>query len=203
MSVATAHAGAVVGGDVPPPRSDGSPTKAKFRPSRDGEARILLLIDEFSRTPKGMPRHLEGRVKLAKLDFLLRYPRHLHRVLEGRNAKSKDLATIDITDAPLDSRMMRYRYGPWDHSYYAILGSLIGRGLVVVSPLGSSTALGYRTTEAGAILAAGLRSDEAFHQIVARLYLLKKYLDKQGTTLKSYLYQLPEVADAEWHEELT
>ena len=25
--------------------------------------------------------------------------------------------------------MIRYRYGPWDPSYYAVLGSLIGHGL--------------------------------------------------------------------------
>ena len=55
-------------------------------------------------------------------------------------------------DSPLESRMMRYRYGPWDPSYFAVLGSLVGRGLIEVVPAESTNALGYRTTEAGAAL---------------------------------------------------
>ncbi len=35
-----------------------------------------------------------------------------------------------------------------------------------------------------------------------RLRLLGRYLDKSGNTLKGYIYELPEVADAEWNEEL-
>jgi hypothetical protein len=42
-----------------------------FAPTAEGEARLLLLIDAFSAGGE----HLQGRVKLAKLDFLLRYPR--------------------------------------------------------------------------------------------------------------------------------
>jgi hypothetical protein len=30
--------------------------------------------------------------------------------------------------------MMRYRYGPWDPSYFAVLGSLVGRGLIEAIP---------------------------------------------------------------------
>ncbi|WP_156096669.1 hypothetical protein [Amycolatopsis jejuensis] len=100
-------------------------------------------------------------------------------------------------------RMMRYRYGPWDPAYFAILGSLIGRGLVVVSPLGGRPGFGYRTTPRGERLSNELRSDESFAQIVDRLRLAKKYLDKSGTTLKNYLYELPEISDAVWREELT
>ena len=42
---------------------------AEFHPSLEGEARLLLLVEAFSRGRKV----LEGRTKLAKLDFLLRY----------------------------------------------------------------------------------------------------------------------------------
>ena len=42
----------------------------QFQPSLDSEGRLLLLIAAFSRGN----RVLEGRTKLAKLDFLLRYP---------------------------------------------------------------------------------------------------------------------------------
>jgi hypothetical protein len=98
--------------------------------------------------------------------------------------------------------MMRYRYGPWDPSYYAVLGSLIGRGLVEVTPLPGS-GFGYRTSAIGAQLAVDLRADGSFTHINNRLRLLRRYLDKSGTTLKNYLYELPEIADATWHEDLT
>ncbi len=41
----------------------------------DGEARLLLLIDAFSQGGST----LQGRTKLAKLDFLLRYPAFFHK----------------------------------------------------------------------------------------------------------------------------
>ena len=49
-----------------------------FYPSALGEGRILLLIDRFT-TPK---KCLEGRTKLAKLDFFLRYPSYLSKALD-------------------------------------------------------------------------------------------------------------------------
>jgi hypothetical protein len=177
--------------------------RQRYRSSRESEARLLLLIDTFSRKRDGTARHIEGRVKLAKLDFLLRYPRHLKRILELRGAPERDTARLDIDDAPLDSRMMRYRYGPWDPSYFAVLGSLIGRGLVEVTPLSSASGFGYRTTTVGATLASDLSEDASFTGTLDRLKLLRRHLDMSGSTLKNYLYELPEVADANWHEDLT
>ncbi len=191
------------GGRRPPPTVTAPSSRDRFRPSREAEARLLLLIDAFSRKANGVPRHLEGRVKLAKLDFLLRYPRHLRRVLLAHGANPNQVAGLDPDEAPLDARMMRYRYGPWDPSYFAVLGSLIGRGLVEVTPLGGGGGLGYRTSQAGADVAENIRSDESFISLADRLTLLRRYLDKSGTTLKNYLYELPEIADANWYEDLT
>jgi hypothetical protein len=183
--------------------STGLASRTRFRPTREAEARLLLLIDAFSRKANGTPRYLEGRVKLAKLDFLLRYPRYLRRILLAHGAPPKDVETIDPGEAPLDSRMMRYRYGPWDPAYYAILGSLIGRGLVEVDPLPGSTGFGYRTSTMGAELAENLRSDEIFTRTVVRLKLLRRHLDLSGNTLKKYVYELPEITDATWREDLS
>lgn len=188
----------------PPTRARES-YRAQFRATRDGEARLLLLVDSFSRSGR-RARSLEGRVKLAKLDFLLRYPHHLKTILVNHGANNEEVADIDEDEGPLDSRMMRYRYGPWDPAYYAILGSLIGRGLVQVVPLpgsrGRSGGLGFRTSDLGAQVAADLKEDESFALMSQRLALLRKYLDKSGNTLKNYLYELPEVSDATWHEDV-
>lgn len=183
--------------------SSGSSKWQQYRSSPEAEARLLLLIDGFSRKTTG-PRTLEGRVKLAKLDFLLRYPRHLERVLERRNVDLRARTEIlEIEDtAPIDSRMMRYRYGPWDPAYYAILGALIGRGLIQALPLSGSSGFGYRTTSRGETVSLNLADDESFGELHARVKILRRHLDLSGTTLKGLLYELPEVADATWKEDI-
>jgi len=98
--------------------------------------------------------------------------------------------------------MMRYRYGPWDPAYYAILGSLIGRGLIQTLPLPTGKGVGFRTTDVGSALAEELRADGAFASLEVRAAALRKHLDKSGTTLKNLIYRLPEVATASWKDEL-
>lgn len=180
--------------------------RQRFRSTPEAEARVLLLIDGFSRKGGDVPRALEGRVKLMKLDFLLRYPRQMSRVLERRRVNEAVLAElrkVSTDDGPFDARMVRYRYGPWDPAYYALLGALLGRGLIEMIPLPGGTGFGYRTTARGAVPAATLREDEAFAPVVARTALLRRHLDLSGSTLKNLLYDLPEIAEAAWHEELT
>jgi hypothetical protein len=178
--------------------------RERFRASPEAEARVLLLIDTFSRVRSGAPRSLEGRVKLAKLDFFLRYPHHLARILSMRGVPDAEVAAVeDVEDtAPIDSRMMRYRYGPWDPAYYALLGSLIGRGLVLSIPLATGNGRGYRTTPRGEELAKQLALDESFREIAERLRTIRRHLDKSGTTLKDLIYQLPEVKDATWRTDI-
>jgi hypothetical protein len=163
---------------------------------------LLLLIDAFSQGPKGRKRFLEGRVKLAKLDFLLRYPRHLQRVLAFRNIEIDSELDLNALESPLEARMMRYRYGPWDPAYYAVLGALIGRGLIEVEALEGRSGYGYRTTTRGSELAISLRADESFEYVSNRISILRKHFDKSGNTLREYVYQIPEIRDAQWHREI-
>jgi hypothetical protein len=173
----------------------------KYRSSREAESRILLLIDGFSRDARG-ERTLQGRVKLAKLDFFLRYPRYLARVLEGRGARADALQELRDADSPLESTMVRYRYGPWDPSYFAVLGSLIGRNLIEVVPAVGTSALGYRTTDRGRQLVRDLENDGAFFDLIARIRLIRRHLDLSGESLKRMVYDIPQVANARWFEEL-
>ena len=187
-----------------PPTCGGDEARRdRYRPTREAEARLLLLVDTFSRKSGGSLRTVEGRIKLAKLDFLLRYPHYLRRVLIGRGVAATDLIALDIDEAPLDARMVRYRYGPWDPAYFALLGSLIGRGLIEVVPLAGRSGFGYRTTPTGAELASQLKQDESFESMQVRLRLLRRHLDLSGGALKNAIYELPEVLDATWHQELT
>jgi hypothetical protein len=168
-----------------------------FRPTAEGEARLLLLINAFSRQQEG----LQGRTKLAKLDFLLRYPEFFERALIAKGVDPDSAAAATSERNPVELRMVRFRYGPWDPSYFALLGSLIGRGLVEVIPY--SRGLGYRATDKGKSLARDLSSEPAFEQLATRSELLKRHFNQTGATLKQMVYDLfPEVTTAAWREAL-
>jgi hypothetical protein len=176
---------------------------ALFHPSAEGEMRLLLLIDAFSRPN----RSLEGRTKLAKLDFFLRYPSFFARALALRAGKRPSRAAIAATkDAgeegeTIESRMVRYRYGPWDPAYFALLGRLIGRGLL--EPVSEPRGIGYRTTETGAALADRVAETPEWAAIRQRAELLRQYFDITGEGLKEFIYaQFPEVSQARWGKAL-
>jgi hypothetical protein len=166
-----------------------------FQPTTEGEARLLLLIAAFSKN-RGA---LEGRTKLAKLDFFLRYPRYFRRALEIRRPYGELRAPEATHD--METRMVRYRYGPWDPSYYAILGRLIGKGLI--NPVPFARGVGYKATAQGAEVAERLGRETAWHDYAERTKLLKQYFDLAGTTLKDFIYShFPEVTQADWGERL-
>jgi hypothetical protein len=160
--------------------------KELFAPTSEGEARLLLLIAGFS-SGTGT---LEGRTKLAKLDFLLRYPQYLARALEIRTQ-----GQVSIEDEPpdLETPMVRYRYGPWDPAYFALLGALIGKGLVAVVP--GSRGLGFKATPLGKRAATTLKSAPTWEHVADRISLLKRHFNVSGNFLKNFIYaNFPEVA---------
>ena len=166
-----------------------------FQPSLDGEARLLLLIEAFSRRT----RVLEGRTKLAKLDFLLRYPAYYERALQIRRP---DLVRETETPQPdVESRMVRYRFGPWDPSYFALLGRLVGKGLVIPAPY--ARGIGYRATEKGRLLATALKEEPAWSETSERIELLRRHFNLTGASLKKFVYEnFPEVTKATWGRSL-
>ncbi|MBI4190780.1 MAG: hypothetical protein HY525_09605 [Betaproteobacteria bacterium] len=167
-----------------------------FQPTEEGQARLLLLINSFSGKAEG----LEGRTKLAKLDFLLRYPNFLRRALEIRAGGAVPSGLAEESET-IEERMVRYRYGPWDPAYFALLGALIGKGLVMMVP--GKRGVGYRTTPTGKKVATRLASSEPWRDTAARVRELKTHFDLRGTTLKEFIYRhFPEVASATWGRRL-
>lgn len=176
--------------------------KEMFFPSIEGEARILILINQFS----GKTKCLEGRTKLAKLDFFLRYPGYFNRALQVRSTEKKipdrDMLIPETGEEKnIEHRMVRYRYGPWDPAYYGILGSLLGKGLI--EPKSINRGIGYRTTEKGRKVANSLSNEVVWKEISNRSRLLRKHFDLSGSFLKNFVYKhFPEVTQAKWGEEL-
>jgi hypothetical protein len=163
-----------------------------FQPSIEGEARILLLIDGFS----GPKKSLEGRTKLAKLDFFLRYSSYFAKAMALR-AGSAAYKSLLPEPENIETSMIRYRYGPWDPAYYSILGRLIGKGLIALSEY--EKGVGYKSTELGETIAAKIKSEPTWAETGTKIELLKRYLNLSGTRLKNFIYDnFPEITKAEW-----
>lgn len=170
-------------------------SRQKYRSDIESEARILILVSRFT-TPKNS---LEGRTKLAKLDFFLRYPEYLDRAVRIRGGDGISVRKHEINN--IENRMVRYKYGPWDPAYYAILGALIGRKMI--KPVRMKKGIGYRATELGGDRVKALTEDQLWKQVDERSRVLKRHLNLTGTFLKKFIYkEFPEVTNASWGEEI-
>ena len=160
-------------------------------------SRLLLLIDVFA-TPSG-DGSIEGLTKLAKLDFLLRYPANLERALSARGAKAAEAQVLDFERNSVEASMVRYKYGPWDFRYRRFINLLVAKGLVHVYLRGRTVHLGI--TPAGRESARNLAADEIFATLHERSTLLKRHLDLGATALMQFIYRtFPELINLAYGE---
>ena len=153
-------------------------------------ARLLVLLDTFAEGDQGGP--IEGLTKLAKLDFLLRYPVMLERALEARGCSTRDVQLEDHERYSVESEMVRYRFGPWDHRYRELLNFLVAKGLASVSVEGRMVVIA--PTRAGRERAGVLTQHELFVQYARRGRLLKRHFDLTATNLMRFIYDtFPEI----------
>jgi len=162
-------------------------------------ARLLVLISAFSAPGQG--EAVEGLTKLAKLDFLLRYPVMLERALDAKGRSTRDVQLENHERLSVESQMVRYRFGPWDHRYREFLNILIGKGLVTVSVEGRKVVIG--PTELGRTMASELSASPEFQDYARRSSLLKRHFDMQATTLMRFIYKtFPEVVSLRSNESI-
>jgi hypothetical protein len=160
-------------------------------------ARLLVLISAFS----DAGHSLEGLTKLAKLDFLLRYPVMLERALAAKGKSPRDVKLKDHERLSVESQMVRYRFGPWDHRYREFLNILVGKGLVNTSVEGRTVMIAL--TERGRTVAAELGERSEFKDYLRRSALLRRHFDVKGTRLMSFIYDtFPEVASLRSNERI-
>ena len=160
-------------------------------------SRLLLLINVFA----GPSREgsVEGLTKLAKLDFLLRYPSTLERALAARDGKPGDAHVMDYERNNVEARMVRYKYGPWDFRYRRFINLLVAKGLVHVFVQGRTVHLSI--TEAGRQIAEQLERDGTFSSLQHRATLLKRHLDLSATSLMHFIYKtFPEISNLAYGE---
>jgi hypothetical protein len=156
------------------------------------EARLLLLVGSVSNRSGS----LDGLTKLAKLDFLVRYPNMLRRLLVQDGIDVSDVDGTDVLPASsaVESRMMRYKYGPWDNLYYPLVASLVSRGLL--QPTEGRGSIALAPTAAGLEVVAALRETDSWEIIAARCDLVVDHYNVSGNALKERIYaDLPDVVD--------
>lgn len=159
-------------------------------------ARILVLIKAFTRADAPA---VEGITKLAKLDFLLRYPSCLMKALLARGVAAKNIPVDDFEQLTIEARMVRYRYGPWDHRYRRFLNNLVARRLITVRTDGRTIQIDL--TSAGHMLADRLIGSIGFSRVYERAVLLRKHLDLKARALMEFIYeQFPELSSLEFNE---
>lgn len=155
------------------------------------QARVILLVNAVASTA-GHNGKLDGLTKLAKLDFLLRYPALAATVLGNLDHSDPrlhltphDLASPTHVEAP----MTRYKYGPWDDKYYAVIGALVGRGLLrYVKGRRGSVAL--VPTPLGKKFATQLAKTDAWSQIGDRSFAIAEAAaNMTGSALKDLIYE--------------
>lgn len=149
------------------------------------QLRILILISEVASIP-GNASKLDGLTKLAKLDFLTRYPAAqplVADVLDGFVSERNRVIHLS-PDLP----MMRYKFGPWDDRYYPVLGALVGRGLASYAK-GRRGGVAISLSPQGRKLIKTLRQDsrwsavfDSYHSVASQFGL------ETGNRLKEAIY---------------
>jgi len=165
-------------------------------------ARLLLLLRHAADRGDGS---VEGITKLAKMDFLLRYPLYFERLLNDLNKARKRPVVVPIQPYERDtveSKMIRFRYGPWDPRYRRWIGILVAKGLAETRLEGRTVHV--RLTDAGMQLAASLAQGEQFQDLDSRSRLIGKSVgSRSGHWLKEQIYRVvPELTGMAWGEEI-
>ena len=161
--------------------------------------RILMLLAEAdSRASKTV----EGIMKLAKLDFLLRYPNCLERLLVFQDKKTDKLKIQYYERTSIESKMIRFRYGPWDTRYRRWIGILVAKGLAVTFKKGNTVNVGL--TQKGREITVILGKLPEFADYKTRSKMIYTSVGSMGATkLKTLIYKIfPEIIDMKWGREI-
>jgi hypothetical protein len=159
---------------------------------------LLLLLAANNRSSKAV----EGITKLAKMDFLLRYPNCLERALAADNKKPELAKVKPYERTTIESKMIRFKYGPWDARYRRWLSVLQSRGLVTTEVKGKTVYI--ELTEIGRDVAGQFAVNSAFSDIATRSQLVvMNFGSMSATGIKDFVYRVfPELETMKWGEDI-
>lgn len=158
-------------------------------------ARILMLLKAHSGRSN---KPIEGVTKLAKLDFLLRYPNCLERALIANGKSTEKAKILSFERSTIESKMIRFRYGPWDHRYRRWIALLVSKGLVHAGVEGRTVKLWI--TDRGKDVADDLKEASELETLALRAKLVStNFGAMSGSALKDFVYRtFPEITDMRW-----
>lgn len=168
-------------------------------------SRLLLLMrsaDERKATPATKAKAIEGITKLAKLDFLLRYPLCLERAVQRLERDASEINILPHERTSIETKMIRFRYGPWDWRYRRWLGLLSARELVNLGIEGRTIQIGL--TAEGRALADKIAASPDFSEIARRSDITIKAVGAfTASKLKDFVYEaIPEIVSMKWGHEI-
>lgn len=149
-------------------------------------ARLLLLISICGTNDRKtqLPR-IDGLTKIAKLDFFVRYPAFFERVARELGA---EIAPLTQT---IESKMVRYHYGPWDERYYQLLPYLEARNLISIKKDPEHNKYQFFLTESGKSVVRSLSEAREFQSLRENINQVARVLrGKTGNQLKNLVYQV-------------
>jgi hypothetical protein len=162
-------------------------------------ARLLLLLRAASgRTEKPV----QGIMKLAKMDFLLRYPNCLSRACVALGKEEEAAPIREEERNTIETRMIRFRFGPWDRRYRRWISILKAKQLADVELKGRTVNIGI--TQQGREVADLLATHEEFESLHQRSRQVVSCVGSfSATRLKEFVYQVfPEIVSMRWGQEI-
>lgn len=163
-------------------------------------ARLLILLRVFS--TKSGKKEINSLTKLAKLDFLLRYPLLLVKALKIMKKDPSKVKLENYERHSIESKMVRFKYGPWDFKYKRFLTFMFAKDLISIRTAKNSNFIGL--TNKGLEISDKLCNLEQYKNVVNRARILKRYFDKSGNSLKNFIYNtFPEILELKYGEEIS
>lgn len=152
-------------------------------------SRMLILLGVFAGKNN---RSINGITKVVKLDFLLRYPLYLDRALK---AKGKDSGKIELKEyekLSVESKMIRYKYGPWDPKYHKYFNILAAKGILTIFL--QKRTVKINLTDKGLKIYRILSEQGIYQDYEKRSRILKMNFNQSGRVLTDFIYDnFPEI----------
>lgn len=161
-------------------------------------ARLLILLGVFGGRNQSA---VNGITKLVKLDFLLRYPTYLERALRTTENEPSDIQIKSYERDSVESKMIRYKYGPWDPKFRLYLSILLSKNLINVELRKNTIYIGIN--EDGHAIYKQLIDIKEFSDFNNRSIILKNNFNIGGTKLKDFIYEtFPEIKNLKLGDEI-
>ncbi len=162
--------------------------------------RILILLNIFSKSDS--KESFRGLTKLVKLDFLLRYPLNLERALNYERVRKIDIGIKEYEIYNVETKMIRFLYGPWDPKYRNYLNVLIAKDLILIKKIGKTYVINL--TQKGLNVSNHLLDIPELADYKNRsLLLYNKFKNYNSNKIKNYIYEIfPEITTLKLGDEI-